>query len=137
MVLIDFIFFSNPSQDKIDELKNKGDVIIIDHLNSIIRFDDGQEFSIIDDSLIYGAIFSGSSSSYKCSYDSLVKKFNIINSIYQKKAENTQSCCSNGFCDYTNLINGLNGLTIDSPDSYVSNIEQMNRENANQCKVIF
>ena len=133
----EFIFFSSPSQDKIDELKDKGTIIIIDPLNRIITFDDSQEFSIIDDSLIYGAIFSGNSSNYKCSYNSLVKKFNTINSIYQKKAENTQNCCSNGFCDYTNLINGFNGLTIDSPDTYVSGIEQMNRENANQCKVIF
>jgi hypothetical protein len=133
----EFIFFSSPSQDKIDELKNKGNILIIDPLSKLITFEDNKEFSIIDDSLIYGAIFSGSSSSYKCSYDSLVKKFNIINNIYQKKAENTQNCCSNGFCDYTHLINGLNGLTIDSSDSYVSQIEQINRENANQCKVIF
>jgi hypothetical protein len=134
----EFIFFGSPSQDKIDELKDKGTIIIIDPLTKMIIFDDGQDFiGIIDDSLIYGAIFSGSSSSYKCSYDSLVKKFNTINNIYQKKAQNTQNCCSNGFCDYTNLINAINGLTIDSSDSYVSSIEQMNRENANQCKVIF
>ncbi len=130
----EFVFFKEPSEDDLNAINAKGTIIVIDTFRGLARF--GQEsYKIIDTPLVFGAIFSGSLESYKCSYDSLKEKFSTINNIYIKKAGYLQGCCSVNNCDYTNARQELLSLNIESNSD---NLKLVNDELYNSgCKVIF
>ena len=130
----EFVFFKEPSEDGLNAIKEKGIVVVIDTARGFARF--GQEsYKIMDTPLVFGAIFSGSLESYKCSYDSLKEKFSSINNIYTKKAEYLQGCCSVNNCDYSGARQELLNFNIESNSD---NLKLVNDELYNSgCKVIF
>lgn len=131
----EFVFFSESSQDQINELKEKGDLLIIDSINNIVTFNKNEKAKVLNEALVYGAIFSGGYNTYKCGYDQLTEKFSNINNIYTKKAEYLQSCCSTGFCDYSLVKSSLLNYNIESDDNVIKLLNaQLYNSN---CKVVF
>lgn len=137
----EFVFF-NLKEEQYDiihdigvdkRLEDAGEVIFINKENVV--FEDGRKYNVLDQTLIYGAIFSGNYESYKCSYDSLVRKFNTIKDIYVKKAENLQKCCSSGFCDYSKIRDSLIELNLEKMDLNIVSIN--NDLYNNNCRVVF
>ncbi len=133
----EFVFFTNPEQSILDQFKSKGDIIILDIITKKITFGNGDSQNFIDNTFVYGAIFSGTYESYQCSHSSLTNKFNVINDIYTQKARNLQDCCSSGTCDYNIIIQKLVQSNINSPDSNFEEINNINQNLANYCKVIY
>lgn len=133
----ELVFFTNPEQNILDQFNSKGDILIIDPASKIVTFENGYIQQFIDETFVYGAIFSGTYETYKCSYDSLSNKFNVINNIYIKKAQNLQDCCSSGTCDYNLIIQKLIQSNINSPDSNFEELNNLNQNLANYCKVIY
>ncbi len=131
-----FVFFNQPTEDQLSFVKNSGKYMTIDTGKKIAIFDDGKSQKTLNDALVYGAIFSGNYEGYECGFEALSKKFDIIKSIYIKKSENLQKCCSSGFCDYGKINSYLGIFSIENED-YDLLIALNNDLYNNECRVVF